>query len=566
HDAESFVDGITAVMNGTLPEFIKEYSCHSPESKQWFCCKVNSFKTDNRKYAVISHENITWRKLAESELCKLSKAVEQSPIAIIITDSDGKIEYVNPKFSDYTGYSAEEAVSGYPSLLKSGITPDDVYRDLWTSISAGKSWSGEMYNKRKDGTLYWEHALIAPFMDEDGESTHYIAFKEDITEKKDLTDQLNHAQRVESIGQLAGGLAHDLNNILSVINGYATLLKINQRMDQTSCDQVNEILSASARAGELTRSMLAYSRKQIMNKKALDLNPLLATIGTFITRIIGENITLTTTIHAYPLMVNADAVQIEQVLLNLATNARDAMPTGGSFTVETSVVNVHESTISNQLQGKTGRYACITIADTGKGMNEVTLKRIYDPFYTTKGIGKGSGLGMSMVHGIVTQHDGLIDLTSSVGCGTTFRIYLPLITEDEAESTDVEPIHHFERGTETILFVEDDQNTLDVTVEFLTRAGYTVLVAMNGQEAVDTFSANRDQISVVISDVVMPVKSGKEACDEILEIAPDTPYLFVSGHAYDIIENQGELGRGAELIMKPILPFVLLSKIRELIG
>jgi len=498
------------------------------------------------------------------EMRKLSRAVEQSPVSIVITDTKGMIEFVNPKFIEITGYSADEAVGQNLRILKSDLTPPETYQSLWLTITAGKIWEGEFINKHRDGSLFWENAKISALRDDDGTITHYLGVKEDITEKKTTMEQLIHAQKMESIGELAGGLAHDLNNILSVINGYANLAQHGMDKEQKQYYYLDEVMRASSRAASLTRSLLAYSRKQVMNPQNQYLNLLITTVGSFISRIIHDNITFSLSLAAEPLGVYVDTVQIEQVLLNLATNARDAMPDGGTFTIATAAGSMNEQFIATHGYGTVGRYAIITVTDSGHGMDEQTRHKVFNPFFTTKEVGKGTGLGLSMVMGIIKQHGGFIDLQSEPGRGSVFQLYLPLVDTGESAAETAEQHLLMEIGSETILIAEDDQDTLRTLTEFVTRAGYTVISAIDGQDAVEKFAARSSEIDLVIADVVMPRKSGKVACDEIRQMSESVKFIFVSGHSDNVIEREGVLGTDTHVIIKPIQPFELLRKIKEL--
>ncbi len=503
----------------------------------------------------------------ETKLRKLSAAIEQCPVSIVITDTNGAIEFVNPYFTTLTGYSSEEVIGQNPRILKSGLTPPETYQKLWSSISAGKQWEGTLCNVRKDGSLFYENVMISPLRDSSGAVTNYLGIKEDITEKKNVYEQLIHSQKIESIGELAGGLAHDLNNILSVINGYATLAQLGIDREHIGFGYLTEVNRASSRAATLTRSLLAYSRKQEMNQENQDLNPLVETVGSFIKRIIRENITFTLSLHGDPLSVYVDTVQIEQVLLNLATNARDAMPDGGSFSIATTAGSIDERFIATRGLGTVGRYAIITVTDSGCGMDEQTKRRAFDPFFTTKERNKGTGLGLSMIQGIIRQHGGFIDLQSEPGKGSVFQLYLPLV--DYEESFAEEPVEQQSLQTEknfgTIMVAEDDDDTREAMAAFLTRAGYTVITATDGQDAVEKFAAWTGKIDLVVSDVCMPRKSGKVASEEIRKMSRSVKFIFVSGHADEVIWRGEWFGPNFEIMAKPILPFELLQKIMTLL-
>ena len=508
--------------------------------------------------------SVTALNIRNEENLKLSRAVEQSPVTIVITDTKGIIEFVNPKFTELTGYSAEEAVGQSVNMLKTDQTPPETIEKMWATLNAGNTWEGEFVNKSKDGNIFYEHATISALRDDSGTITQYVAVKEDITEKKSVMAQLIHAQKMESIGQMAGGLAHDLNNILSVINGYASLAQLGIDEDKKMFKCLDEITRATSRAASLTHSLLAYSRKQEMNQQKQNMNLLIETVGSFISRIIHDNITFTLSLAAAPLGVNVDTVQIEQVLLNLATNARDAMPDGGTLTIATAAGSMDERYIATHGYGTIGRYAIITVTDSGHGMDAETKRKVFDPFFTTKESGKGTGLGLVMVMGIIKQHGGFIDLQSEPGRGSVFQLYLPLVEAEEVTVLSTDQDVQIEKASGTILVVEDEPETRAILAEFLTMAGYTVITAMDGQDAVEKFAPRKEEIELVISDVVMPRKSGKKACDEIRQMSESVKFIFVSGHANDVILREGELVTDVKIIAKPILPYELLKSIRVL--
>jgi len=523
------------------------------------------YRPSDGGHTVAFIRNITDSKQAETRIRKLARAVEQSPVSIVITDSRGTIEFVNPKFVELTGYTAEEAIGLNSRVLQSSKTPPETYKKLWATITAGGTWEGEFVNRRKDGGIFLEQAIISALHDDNGTITHYLGVKEDITEKKSVLAQLIHSQKMETIGQLAGGLAHDLNNILCVVNGYTALAQYEIDKDHKVFNYLSEITRASSRAASLTHSLLAYSRKQEMIQQRQNLNLLIETVGSFIKRIIRDNITFTLSLQADPLSVNVDTVQMEQVLLNLASNARDAMPDGGVFNIATSTGCIDAQFIANHGYGELGRYAIITTTDTGTGMDAKTSLKVFDPFFTTKEVGKGTGLGLAMVMGIIKQHGGFIDLQSEPGKGSVFQLFLPLVDSEEIAAEPEEQVYQREKASGTILVAEDDADTRSALEDFLTRAGYTIITAIDGQDAVEKFAVRKEEIELVISDVVMPRKSGKAASDEIREMSGSVKFIFVSGHPSDVILREGEFGADVEIIAKPIMPFELLRKIRELI-
>ena len=383
-------------------------------------------------------------------------------------------------------------------------------------------------------------------------------------EKEKLHDQLLQAQKMEAVGQLAGGIAHDFNNILTAMIGYGHLLKIKMQEDDPLRSYADHILSLSDRAANLTQSLLAFSRKQIMNPKTADLNEIIRKVERLLSRIIGEDIELKTVLAEKELTVMADTLQIEQVLMNLVTNARDAMPEGGELVIRTEIRELDQVFIKTHGFGKKGRYAFVSVSDSGSGMDEKTKEHIFEPFFTTKDVGKGTGLGLAMAYGIIKQHEGYINVYSESGKGTIFNIYLPLI-RGKAEEINPDDIHPIERGTETILLAEDNDEVRTGTKIILEEFGYKVIEAVDGEDAISKFQRYKDKIHFILLDVIMPKKNGKEAYEEIKKIRPDIDAIFTSGYAADIIRQKGNLAEGVEFILKPATPRVLLGKIREVL-
>ncbi|MBU5612996.1 PocR ligand-binding domain-containing protein [Geomonas azotofigens] len=387
-----------------------------------------------------------------------------------------------------------------------------------------------------------------------------------LAERIHLEEQLRQSQKMEAVGQLAGGVAHDFNNILQVISGYGNMLMMEQGLAEQQRQWVDHILSSADRAAQLTKGLLAFSRKQVINLQPVDLNDIIENFRKFILRVIGEDIHLRTVTFAERLVVLADAGQLEQVLINLATNARDSMPKGGVLTIETGLQAV-EAPFDHELgRAEPGSYAVVTVSDSGSGMDQETRKRIFEPFYTTKEVGKGTGLGMAIVYGIVKQHNGVINVYSEPGRGTTFRIYLPVEeTARKGEGGQAEPVQPVQGGSETILLAEDDAEVRELVVSILSRYGYEVIQAVDGQDVVERFVANRDRIAMILMDMIMPKKNGKEAYDEISSLQPGVKVLYSSGYTADFIQNRGVSEDGIELIMKPVQPMELLRKVREIL-
>jgi len=381
-----------------------------------------------------------------------------------------------------------------------------------------------------------------------------------------LEEQLIQAHKMEAIGRLAGGIAHDFNNILTTIMGYGSLLRHSVPEDDESREYVDQILMSSERAALLTRSLLAFSRKQVISPNPSDLNRIIRKIKALLVRVIGEDIELKTDLTAEDLTVMADTNQIEQILMNLAVNARDAMPNGGTLTIRTKVIRLEKEFLNTDAHATPGLYASIEVEDTGQGMDEDIRERIFEPFFTTKGVGKGTGLGLAITYGIIKQHNGYIDASSGLRQGTTITIYLPLIHK-KVKETEVEtlPSPPTRGGTETILLAEDNHEARKITKKILEGVGYKIIEATDGQEAIDTFMTHRDNIQLLLLDVIMPKKSGKEAYDEIRKVKPDIRSLFMSGYTADFIHSKGVLEDGLNFLYKPVPLDKLLRSVREIL-
>lgn len=381
------------------------------------------------------------------------------------------------------------------------------------------------------------------------------------TENRHLEEQLRHAQKMEAVGTLAGGIAHDFNNILQAIIGYGSLLRMKSERGSRSGHYVELILSAAERAAQLTRGLLAFSRKQIINPHPADLNELVKSIRKLLGHVIGEDIEVKVQLAANKLMVMMDPSQLDQVLMNLATNARDAMPDGGTLTISTSSVKLNSEFFRAHADPRPGDYAMVQCDDTGVGMDEKTKERIFDPFYTTKEVGKGTGLGLSTVYGIVKQHEGYIQVDTTPGAGTTFRIYFPLV-EAKSERVEEEDLGMEEvGGAETVLIAEDDWAVRKLIRSILEEFGYQVIEAVDGRDAVAQFGDHKDDIDLMLFDVVLPKMSGKQAYEQIRDLRSDVPVIFISGYPDRQISDQPS--HVMPIVAKPISPADLLKKVRQ---
>jgi len=540
------------------------------DSGTWNC--VAKSRLDGATLVRTIHNTVTIHSLqqeqhsAEESLRKLSRAVEQSADTVVITDRYGLIEYVNPAFEVLTGYSRDEVCGKTPRILKSGEQGPDVYQEMWRTILTGNVYRGILVNRKKNGELYYVEESICPVRDANGEITHFISNGRDLTERLRLEAQLLQAQKMDAIGRLAGGVAHDFNNLLTIITSYSELALDSIPQNSPLEAKIHEILHAAKRAAELTRQLLAFSRKQPQALRVVDLNQVVSNIAKTLPRLIGEDIQFNFTQGKDLGRVRVDPVQLEQVLMNLAANARDAMPQGGHLNVETSDVRLDD----DYVHGKPavipkGHYALITISDDGAGIPPEDLPHIFEPFYTTKPAGKGTGLGLATVYGIVKQNRGFIWVYSERAVGTVFKIYLPCVREHRREIESASQLERITGGSETILLVEDEQAVRSATAEFLRLQGYNVIEARDGLDALSQAQQNVGTIHLLVTDVVMPNLSGGELAQQLKRVRPDTKFLFVSGYAGKTVLDHKVVDLERTFLQKPYTLKQLSSKIRSVL-
>ena len=514
-------------------------------------------------------KDITEHKQAEEKLLKAEEKYrsifENVVEGIFQTTSEGRFLIANPSLARIYGYSSpEEMIEAVTDIGKQlYVNPDERNEFLRILHKKGAITGFEIQVKRKDGNTIWVSINARCAYGEKGKPLYYEGTMEDITNRKHLESQLFQSQKMEAIGTLAGGVAHDFNNILTAITGFGGLLQMDMREDDPNRAFVDEILASSERAANLTHSLLAFSRKQQITLKPLGINDCVKGTSKLLKRLLTEDIGLKTRLSKETLVIMGDATQIDQVLINLAANARDAMPTGGTLSIETKMVTLDDEFIRMHGYGKPGKYVLLSASDTGIGMDEATKARIFDPFFTTKEIGKGTGLGLATVYGIVKQHNGYITVYSEHGRGTTFRIYLPCVDIEKEQKAS--PVHNIKKGSETILMAEDDPGIRNFTREILQRYGYTIIEAADGEEAVSIFMENRNRIDLIILDVVMPGKNGKEVYDEIVKTSPDMKFIFTSGYTGDVILDKGIMEDTVNFISKPLLPDELLKMVRDVL-
>jgi PAS domain S-box-containing protein len=534
-----------------------------------------------QEYSCAFVRDISSLKQAEQALRgseeRLRAAVNVSQIGIFDHDQRTDSIYWSPQQRVIHGWGPDEPITLQAFLNL--VHPDD--RESIASAvrrahdPAGDGiWDVEHRIIRRDGTVRWLKERSQTFFEGEGDArrpVRTVGAVLDITgqrrteeEHERLQAQLFQAQKMESIGQLAGGVAHDFNNILTAIIGYGSILQMKMVANDPLRINVDQILESAGRAAQLTHSLLAFSRKQVLNMKPTHLNGIISGQEQFLRRIIGEDIDMKTIFNGDPVIM-ADSGQMEQVLMNLATNARDAMQKGGQLTIETDLMEMTDAFISAHGFGTPGTYAVISVTDTGIGMDEKMKQKIFEPFFTTKEVGRGTGLGMAIVYGIVKQHKGYINLFSQVGKGTTFKIYLPVHSGrvEEREKSIAAPPGMI--GTETILLAEDDATLRAFFRDILTQYGYTVVIAEDGEEAIRKFIERKDEIQVCVIDMIMPKKSGKDVYDEIQRIKSGTKVIFSSGYTADKVQQEG-LPAGSQFIAKPAPPQEFLNKIREVLN
>ena len=497
----------------------------------------------------------------EGESARLTMAVEQSAEAIVLTDREGTILYVNPSFERITGYSRGDAVGKNPRILQSGKHDESFYRRMWEMLLRGEVWEGHFINRRQDGTLYEEDATISPVRGSTGDIVSFVAVKRDVTRLLSLENQVRMAQKMEAVGTLAGGIAHDFNNVLTVIIGYGEMLKRRIASDPKSVFDLEQILGSAERASTLTRQLLTFARRQVIEPVNLDLNLAVTDLEKLLRKVTREDIEIRIIPAETPVTIRADRGQIDQVLMNLCLNARDAMPGGGRLVIETGATSLEEGYLKQYPYMKTGRYVVLSVSDTGIGMEETIRERVFEPFFTTKGTDKGTGLGLAVVYGIVKLHNGFIHVYSEPGKGSTFRVYFPVV-DDAPEMKSAAPGVVASGGNETILLAEDEESVRNMMVQTLKSYGYRVLVACNGEEAVDIFRRHGGEIAMTVLDVVMPKKGGKQAYDEMTKSAADLKVLFLSGYSHNAIHESFVLLPGLPFLQKPFGPEALARKVR----
>jgi PAS domain S-box-containing protein len=497
---------------------------------------------------------------------RLDAVYKASRLAIVALDRKGYVTSWNPMAEQMFGWSPEEVLGQFLPLASS--RGEEAIHALTARTLRGEAIPGmEMKQWRKDGTPFdaalWTAVLREGVRDDKGIAGILVTIA-DVSDRKRLEEQLRLSQKLEAVGRLAGGIAHDFNNLLTVINGYSSMLAETASAEPDTANQVDEILAAGTRAADLVSQLLTFSRRQMIKPTALDVNQFVRDVQRMLDRVIGEHIELRKNLRDDAGWIHADLNQMEGVLLNLATNARDAMPEGGVLTIETGRADVPERG-GEHPELAAGSYVRLMIRDTGQGMDAETRQRLFEPFYTTKAQGKGMGLGLASVYGGVEQNNGRIFVSSEVRLGSTFEIYLPRIDAPETTAASAPAARETSRGTETILLVEDEAVVRRMLRAALTGAGYRVWEAANGVEAIGKWSGSLDKIDLVVTDIVMPLMNGLKLTEELRARRADLKVVCMSGHSEDILNRQKELDPAPDLLRKPFLPEALVRKVREVL-
>ncbi|MGC9092190.1 MAG: PAS domain S-box protein [Bacteroidota bacterium] len=531
--------------------------------RKWNDAEIQLFRAASQVISTVierTMENQT-RLKAEEEQRKLLLAFEQLTESVTITDKDGIIQYVNPAFTRITGYKAYEAIGKKSNITKSGEHPREFYQQLWETILSGKVFRARFRNQRKNGSLYYEDKVITPVMDGQGNITNFISSGRDVTQELMLEEQLIQAQKMESIGLLASGIAHDFNNLLGGILGYASFMKTKLSQSDPIYRYADTIERSATRAAELTSQLLAFARGGQYNVKPVNVNDIAEEALKLAKSSLDKSIVIETHFQSELPNVEGDAGQIQQVLMNLILNARDAMPAGGKLIVSTESLVLAEEYVKSHVEAKKGLYVLLSVSDTGIGMDKKTLQRIFEPFFTTKE--KGTGLGLSMVYGIVKNHGGFIRVYSEVGEGTTFRVYLPASEKTETPLRMEEA--PMSTGNELILVVDDEDTLRELVKDVLETYGYRVMLAGNGEEALQVYSKHKEEIALVILDMVMPKMGGRETFLKLKELNPKVRALLSTGYSQNgkaqEILNSGVMG----FLQKPYQAEELAAKVRKVL-
>ena len=562
------MDDFPTIMESLKKSGILNYEDVPIKSKSGQDVHADVYLVDRAKLAQCNIRDVSERKLADKILKEEKKFIENALNTLkdlfFVFDLEGRFLRWNQRISAVTGYTDREI-----SLMKvtdffRNDEKERVSKGILEGIKKGSASLNATLVTKDERQIPYEFS-VAILNDVQNNPIGLSGIGRDITEHQKIESQLRHAQKMEAVDTLAGGIAHDFNNILNVIMGYGTMVADTLEAGSPAKEDMSEVLIAAEKAADLTRRLLAFSRKDVVEVMSVDINEIIRGLERILSRIIRESIEFNIEFSDMPLTVLADAGQIEQVLINLAINSKDAMKEGGRLTVSTGLEEVEDEYVAEQGDRKPGRYALIKVADTGQGMDAETQKKIFEPFFTTKAIGEGTGLGLAISYGIIKQHSGYINVYSEPGKGTVFRIYLPLSEEAASPGKENEAVAPVKHGNETALVAEDDAALRKMATIVLESYGYRVIAAVDGEDAIAKFMENRERISIVMLDMIMPKKNGKEVGEAIRNVSPGVKILFASGYTMDIIKDKELTTAGSDFIHKPYTPKELLKKVREIL-
>ncbi|MDQ6969285.1 MAG: PAS domain S-box protein [Mariprofundus sp.] len=527
---------------------------------------LSALELDGKRVLQATVRDISRRKQAEEWVRKLSSAIEQAGESVVITDRAGIIEYVNPAFTRVTGYSAEEAIGNTPRLLKSGHQDCAFYEDMWQTIARGNIWKGKIIDKRKNDSFYPAMLTISPIMDTSLNITHFVGIQSDLSLLEDMEHRFHQAQKMETVGTMVGGIAHNFNNMLAGMNGNIYLAKKELGENPKVTQRLSNVEALSRNAADMIQQLLAFARKDVVSMQAMQLSPFIKETMKLLHASVPENITFYEDICSDDLQIKGDATQLHQVLANLVSNARDAVEhvAAACITVRMQRFSPDDSFLDSHPWFKTGAFAHLSVEDNGYGVSAKQMQHLFEPFFTTKEQGKGTGLGLAMVYGAVKTHQGFVDINSKQGIGTIVHLYIPLL---KSKVVCAEPVSQqvLSGHGELILLADDERVVRNVMAEILESLGYQVLQASDGLEAMELFKLNQQDVALAILDMVMPHCDGMVLAKQIRAVNPDVPVMFLTGYDKEQMWNNSESIPNSEALTKPANLGVLSHRMRQML-